>query len=196
MFVSRIPHTNYLNICERLYDSFVGFFHFCLKSISVRSILDSKEIKPVNPKGNQSWIFTGRTDVETESPVLWPTDAKSQIIGKDPNARKDWRHGNKGAIKDEMVGWHHWLKGHKFEQMLGASEGQGSLMCCSPWGCKEWDMTWQLSNNKKEHLGACEKDPKSGPVSEERHRVKKTSQPDVVPSMAIELSHFVPFGDL
>ena len=102
--------------------------------------LDSKEIKPVNPKGNQPWIFTGRTEAEAEVPILWP-DAKSQLLGKDPDAGKDWGQEKKRATEDEMVGWHHWLNGHKFEQILEDSEGQGSLACCSPWGRKELQTT-------------------------------------------------------
>ena len=100
-----------------------------------------KEMKPVNPKGNQCWIFTGRTDTEAEAPILWPPDAKSRLIGKDPDAEKDWRQEEKGMAEDEMVGWHHWFNGHGFKQTLGDSEGQKSLVCCSPWGYKEWIMT-------------------------------------------------------
>ena len=79
------------------------------------SPLNSKEIKPVNPKGNQSWIFIGRTDAEAEAPILWPPDTKGWLIGKDPDAGKDWRQEEKGTTEDEMVGWHHWLDGHEFE---------------------------------------------------------------------------------
>ena len=99
--------------------------------------MDQKEIKPVNPKGDQSWVFIGRTDVEAETPILWPTDAKSQLIGKDSEAGKDWGQEEKGMTEDEMVGWHHQLNGHEFEQALGDAEGQGGLVCCSPWGRKE-----------------------------------------------------------
>ena len=102
---------------------------------------DCKEIKPVNLKGNQPWIFTGRTDAEVEAPVLWPPDAKSRLIGKDPDAGIDWGQEDKGVTEDEIVGWHHWINGHEFEQTLGDSEGQGSLVCCSPWDHKESDMT-------------------------------------------------------
>ena len=105
------------------------------------SPLDCKEIQPVHPKGNQSWIFIGRTDVEAEAPILWPYDAKSWLTGKDPDAGKDWRQEEKGTREDEMAGWHHWLDGHEFEQVLGDSEGQGSLARFSPWGCKEWETT-------------------------------------------------------
>ena len=107
--------------------------------------LDYKEIKLVNFKGNQSWIFIGRTDVETEAPILWPPDAKSWLIWKDPDAGKDWRQEEKGMTEDEMVGWHHWLDGHKFEQALGVGDGQGSLAFCSPWGRKESDTTERLN---------------------------------------------------
>ena len=105
------------------------------------SPLDCKEIKPVNPKGNQPWIFVRRTDAEAETPILWPPDAKSQFIGKDPDAGKDWRQEEKGTAEDEMVWWHHWLDGHEFEQAPGVGDGQGSLVRCSPWGHKESDMT-------------------------------------------------------
>ena len=98
---------------------------------TLESPLDYKEIQPVNTKGNQSWIFIGRTDAEAEVPILWPPDAKSWLTGKDPDARKDWRREEKGTTKDEMVGWLHWLNGHEFEQTLGDGEGQGSLECCS-----------------------------------------------------------------
>ena len=101
---------------------------------TLESLLDCKEIKPVYPKGNQSWIFTGRTDAEAEDLILWPPDAKSWLIWKDPDAEKDWRQEEKGMTEDEMVGWHHRLNGHEFKQALGDGEGQGSLACCSPWG--------------------------------------------------------------
>ena len=100
---------------------------------TLESPLDWKEIKPVHTKGNQYWIFIGRTDIETETPILWPPDAKSQIIVKDPDAGKDWRQEEKGMTEDEMVGWHHWLNGHKLEQTLGDGDGQWGLACFSPW---------------------------------------------------------------
>ena len=105
----------------------------------LKSILDSKEIKPVNPKGNQPWLFIGRIDAEAEAPILWPPDAKSWLIKKDTDAGKDWGQ-EKGVTEDEMVGWHHWLNGHEFEQTL-ADGGQRSLVYCSPRGHKESDMT-------------------------------------------------------
>ena len=98
--------------------------------------LDCKEIPPVHPKGDQSWIFIGRTDAEAEIPILWPPNAKNWLIGKDPDAGKDWRQEEKGTTKDKMVGWHHWLM---FEQAPGVGDGQGSLVFCSPWGRKELD---------------------------------------------------------
>ena len=96
--------------------------------------LDCKEIQQVHPKGNQSWILIGRTDSEAETPILWPPDGKSWLIWKDPEAGKDWRQEEKGMTEDKMVGWHHWLNGHEFEQALGVGDGQGSLSCRSPWG--------------------------------------------------------------
>ena len=100
--------------------------------------LDSKEIKPFNPKGNQPWIFTRRTEAEAEAPVLWPPDVKSQLTGKGPEAGNDWRQKKK-ATEDEMVGWHQRLNGHEFEQIPGDSEGEESLVCCSSWGHEELD---------------------------------------------------------
>ena len=114
---------------------------------TLESPLDSKEIKVVNPKGNQFWIFVGRTDAEAEALILWLPDAKNWLTGKDFDSVKYWGQEEKGATEDEMVGWHHQLSGHEFEQALGDSEGQGSLVCCSPLGCKELDTTKQLSNN-------------------------------------------------
>ena len=104
---------------------------------TLESPLDCKEIQPVHPKRNQSWLFIGRTDAEAETPIFWPPDAKNWLTGKDPDAGKDWRQEEKGMTEDEMVGWYHWLDGHEFEQALGVGEGQGSLACCSPWCCKE-----------------------------------------------------------
>ena len=112
---------------------------------NLESPLDLKEAKPVNPKGNQSWIFIGRTDAEAEALILWPPDAKSWLIWKDPDAGKDWRQEEKGRREDEMVGWYHWLNGHEFEQSPGVGDRQGSLACCSSWGRKEVDTTAQLN---------------------------------------------------
>ena len=106
--------------------------------------LDCK-IKPVSPKGNQSWILIGKTNAEAEAPILWPPDAKNWLAGKDPDAGKDWRQEEKGMTEDEMVGWHHLLNGHEFEQALGVGDGQGSLACYSPWGHKELDTIERLN---------------------------------------------------
>ena len=108
---------------------------------TLESPLDYKEIQAVYPKGNQPWVFIGRTDAEAESPILWPPNAKNWLTGKDPDIGKDWRREEKGTTEDEMVGWHHQLEGHEFEQALRIGDGQGSLACCSLWGCKESDMT-------------------------------------------------------
>ena len=105
------------------------------------SPLDSKEIKLLSPKRNQPWIFIGRTDAEAEAPILWSPHAKSRLIGKEPDAGKDWGQEEKGATEDEMVRYHHQLNGHKFEQTLGDSGGWRSLACYCPWGLKEWDTT-------------------------------------------------------
>ena len=99
---------------------------------------------PVHPKGAQSWIFIGRTDAEAETSILWPPDVKNRLILKDPDAGKDWRREEKGTIEDEVVGWHHWLNGHEFEQAPAVGDGQGSLVCCSPW-VTESDTTEQLN---------------------------------------------------
>ena len=106
--------------------------------------MDCKEIKPVNPKGNQPRIFIGRTDAEAETPILWSPEVKNQLTGKDPDAGKDGKQ-EKGMIEDEMVGWHHQLDGQEFEQALGVGDGQGSLACCSLWGHKQSDKTEQLN---------------------------------------------------
>ena len=106
--------------------------------------LDCKEIQPVHPKGDQSWVFIGRTDAEAETPILWPPHAKSWLIGKDPDAGRDWGQEEKGTTEDEMAGWHHWLDGHESEWTPGVSDGQGCLACCDSWGRKESDTTEQL----------------------------------------------------
>ena len=112
---------------------------------TLESPLDCKEIQPVHPRGNHFWIFIGRTDAEAETPILWPPDAKSWHIWKDPNAGKDWGQEEKGTTEDEMVGWHHRLNGHGFGLTPGAGDGQGGLACCGSWGHKESDTTEQLN---------------------------------------------------
>ena len=108
---------------------------------TLESLLDCKEIQPVHPKGDQSWVFIGRTDVEAETPVLWPPDVKSWLIWKDPDAGKDWGEEEKGMREDEMAGWHHRLDEHEFEWTPGVGDGQGGLACCDSWGRKELDTT-------------------------------------------------------
>ena len=115
---------------------------------TLESALDCKEIQPVHPQGDQSWVFIGRTDVEAKTPILWPPDAKSWLIWKDPNAGKDWGREEKGMTKNEMVGWHHWLNGHGFGWTLGVGDGQGGLACCGSWGHKESDTTERLNWTK------------------------------------------------
>ena len=120
-----------------------SFWTVVLKTLE--SPLDCKEIQPVHPKGEQSWAFIGGTDVEAETPILWPPDAKSWLIGKDLDAGKDWGQEEKGTTEDEMAGWHHRLDGHGFRWTPGVGDGLGGLACCNSWGCKESDMTERLN---------------------------------------------------
>ena len=123
---------------------------------TLESPLDCKEIKPINPKENEPCILIGRTDAEAEDPVLWPPDAKNWLIGKDPDAGKDWGWEEKEATEDEMVGWYHRLNGRKFEQTQGDAEVQGNLACSSPWGHKESDSTdWTTIINNSVLLRVC-----------------------------------------
>ena len=112
---------------------------------TLESPLDSKEIKPINPKGNQSWIFIGRTDAEAEAPEICLPDMKNWLTGKDPNAGKDWGQEDKGTIEGEMVGWHHRLDGYELEQALGIGYGCQSVVCCSSWGHKELNVSEWLN---------------------------------------------------
>ena len=123
------------------------YFQIVMLEKTLESRWDNKEIKPSNPKGNQSWIFIGRTDAEV--PLLLSPDEKSRPIGEDTDAGKVWGQ-EKGMTEDEMVKWHHWFTGHQFEQTPGDNEGQGSLVCCSPWAHIGSDMTEQLHNNKSQ----------------------------------------------
>ena len=109
------------------------------------SLLDCKEIQPIHPKGDQSWVFIGRTVVEVETPILWPPDVKSWLNWKDPDAGKDWGQEEKGMTEDEIAGWHHWLDGRESEWTPGVGDGQGGLACCDSWGRKESDTTEQLN---------------------------------------------------
>ena len=126
--------------------------NWCFWSVVLEKTLESplycKEMKPVNPKGNQSWIFIGRTDAEAEISILWPPDAKSWLNGKDPDAGKDWGWEEKGMTEDERVGWHHQLNRHGFGWTPGDGDGQGGLACCGSWGRKELDMTEWLNWSK------------------------------------------------
>ena len=131
----------------------LGLKNWCFRTVvlekTLESPLDSKEIKPVNPKENQPWIFIGRTVAEAEAPILWPRDAKRQLFGKDLDPGKDWEQEEKGATVDKMVGWHHWLNGHQFKQTWWDSEGQGSLACCSPWGSQRLRHDWAAEEQQQ-----------------------------------------------
>ena len=146
---------------------------------TLESPLDCKEIQPVYPKGDQSWVFIGRTDAEAEAPILWPPDAKSWLIGKDHDAEKDWKWEEKGKTEDEMVGWHHQLNGHEFGWTPGVGDGQGVLACCSPWGHKEFDMTerlnWYLQSYYLQCLFKCENNSFSRLTE---HMLKKEADKD------------------
>ena len=119
---------------------------------TLESPLDFKEVQPVHPKGDQSWVFIGNTDVEAETPVLWLLDVKNWLIGKDSDAGKDWRREEKGTTEDVMAGWHHWLNGYEFEQAPGVGDGQGGLACCSRWGHRELDATERLNWTELIHV--------------------------------------------
>ena len=154
-------------MCELDHKEGLALKNWCFQTVvlekTLGSPLDSKEIKQVN-KGNQPWIFVGRTDAETKAPIFWPPDVRNWPTGKDPDAGKDWRKET-GTTEDGMVGWHHRLNGYEFEQAPGVGDGQGGLACCSPWGRKESDTTerlnWmeltgsseilQLTRRKKQH---------------------------------------------
>ena len=129
-------------------------FQIVVLKKTLESPFNSKEIKPVNPKGDQPWIFIGRADAKAA--ILWPPDAKGRLIGKDANVGKDWWWEEKGKTENELVGWPHWLSGHEFEWTLGVGDGLGGLACCSPWRCKETDMTelrnWTKLSGQKVYL--------------------------------------------
>ena len=121
---------------------------FCMYMVLEKTLeipLDCKEIQPVHSKGDQFWVFFGRNDAKAETPVLWPPHAKSWLIGKDPDAGRDWGQEEKGMTEDEMAGWHHRLDGHEFEWTPGVGDGQGGLACCNSWGHKQSDMTEWLN---------------------------------------------------
>ena len=123
----------------------IDVFEKLMLEKTLESPLDCKEIQTVNPKVNQSWIFIWRTDTEAETPIIWPSDAKNWLTGKDPDAEKDWRQEEKGTTEDEMVGWHYQLDGHEFEQAPGVGDGKWSLECRCLWGCQVSDMTEWLN---------------------------------------------------
>ena len=112
---------------------------------TLESPLDCKEIQPVHSEGDQSWVFFGRNDAKAETPILWPPHAKNWLIGKDPDAGRDWGQEEKGMTEDEMAGWHHWLDGHEFELTPGVGDGQGGLACCNSWGRKELGTTERMN---------------------------------------------------
>ena len=131
--------------CEERWALKNGCFWTVVLEKTLESPLDCKEIQPVHPKGDQSWVFIERTDAEAETPILWPPHVKSWLIGKDPDARRDWGQGEKGTTEDEMAGWHHWLDGRESGWTPGVGDGQGGLECCNSWGRKESDMTEWLN---------------------------------------------------
>ena len=119
---------------------------------TLESPLDCKEVQPVHSKGVQSWVFIEKTDAEAETLILWPPHAKSWLIGKDPDAGRDWGREVKGTTEDEMAGWHHRLDAREFEWTLGIGDGQGGLACCDSWGCKELDTTERLNWTEEKTL--------------------------------------------
>ena len=131
--------------CEESWVPKNGCFWTVVLEKTLVSPLDCKEIQPVHPKGDQSWVFIGRTDAEAETPVLWPPHEKSWLAGKDSDAGRDWGQEKKGATEDEMAGWHHRLDAHEFGWTLGVGDGWGGLECCNSWGHKELDMTERLN---------------------------------------------------
>ena len=137
-FLFNITKFHYWNLCN--YSSYEVMLEKTLENP-----LDCKEIQAVHPKGDQSWVFIGRTDAKAETPILWPLHAKSWLIGKDSDAGRDWGQEEKGTTEDEMAGWHHWLNGHEFEWTPGIGDGQGGLECCDSWGHKESDRTERLN---------------------------------------------------
>ena len=131
--------------CEESWAPKNWWFWTVVMEKTFESPLECKEIQPVHSKGDQSWVFIGRTDAEAETPILWPPHEKSQLIGKDPDARRDWGQKEKGTTEDEMAGWHHRLDAHEFRWTPGVGSGQGGLVCCDSWGCKESDTMERLN---------------------------------------------------
>ena len=151
--------------CEESWVPKKSFFWTVVLEKTLESPLDCKKIQPVHSEGDQSWVLIGRTDAEAETPILWPPHAKSWLIGKDPDAGRDYGQEEKGTTEDEMAGWHHQLDAHEFGWTPGAGDRQGGLACCDLWGCKELDTTeclnwtelmWVSSKllKRKENVGA------------------------------------------
>ena len=134
--------------CEESWAPKNWYFRTVVLEKTLESPLDCKEIQPVHPKGDQSWVFIGRTDAEAETPIIWPPHAKSWLTGKDSDAGRDWGQEEKGMTEDERAGWHHGLNGHESEWTLGVDDGQGGLVRCNSWGHKELDMTEWLNWTK------------------------------------------------
>ena len=141
--------SSHVQMCELDHKEGWVWKNWCCQIVVLEKTLESplgcKEIQPIHPKGDQSWVFIGTTDAKAKTPVLWPPHAKSWLIGKDPDAGRDWGQEEKGTTENEMTGWHHWLNGHEFEWTPGVGDGQGGLVCCDSWGCKELDMTERLN---------------------------------------------------
>ena len=137
--------SSYVWMWELDYKESWALKNWCFWTVVLEKTLESPlDCKEIHPKGDQSWVFIGRTDVEAETPILWPPHAKSWLIGKDSDAGSDWEQEEKGTIEDEMAGWHHQLDGREFEWTPGDSDGQGGLVCCDSWDHKELDTTEQL----------------------------------------------------
>ena len=136
--------------CEEIWMPKNWCFWTVVMEKTLESPLNCKEIQPVHSKGDQPWVFFGRSDAKAETPILWPLHAKSWLIGKDSDAGRDWGQEEKGTIEDEMTRWHHRLDGHEFEWTPGIGDGQGGLVCCDSRGCKESDTTERL--NWTDHL--------------------------------------------
>ena len=142
--------SSHVGMWELDYKGGWGLKNWCFSTVvlekTLENPLDCKEIQPVHPKGNQSWVFIGGTDIEVETPILWPPDVKAWLTGKDPDPGKVWRQEEKGMTEDERVRWYHRLNGHEFQQALAFGDGQGSLACCSPWGREESDTNEWLNS--------------------------------------------------
>ena len=152
-FSLHVISLRYRNINSHLYPMNWCFWTVVLEK-TLEGPLDCKEIQPVHPKADQSWVFIGRTDVEAETPILLPPHEKSWLIWKDPDAEKDWGQEEKRMTEDEMVGWHHRFNGHEFGWTPGVGDGHGSLACCGSWGHKELDTTERLNWTELSHEGA------------------------------------------